>query len=121
MSEKKAVPSFRDAQGREWHPVVNCNTMLMFERETKCGAFSPETLQEIQSGGMVGKILTLAFLACRCEAEERGETLNEFCESLDSDIQLRNLADAIGEATILFFQSRTKSASDAPAAASGKS
>ena len=114
--EKDAPPPvFKDAQGREWHPVITVNTMRLFERETNCGAFAPETLQEIQSGGKIGKMVTLAFLSCKAEVKERSETLDEFCESFENDIQLKALVDATAAAAVLFFRSRMSTENAAPA------
>ncbi len=109
MSDSNQPPAARDAQGRQWHPKITCGTLMRFETHTGRKFFDPQTLQNLEKSLSVGDLIALAFFSCREESRARNVALDDFADSFTSDIQMLSIAEAIGPAIALFFQSQQKS------------
>ncbi len=104
-----AAPRFKDALGREWSPRVTVMTLRRFEEQTGASLFDKSTLSSIVQGASIVKICTLGFLSCADQAAKQNVSFDDFCEALETDVQFTEMATAMTEALVLFFQSRQKS------------
>jgi len=113
--------SFKDAQGREWHPKVTCLTLQRYEEDagiallTAFNAPAPKKetdqargrrMNEVLFHGRMGNLVKLAFFACAREIQERGVGQEDFAEALADQAMMVAASEAAGEALADFFQSR---------------
>ena len=117
-ADEETAPKFRDAQGRVWHPRVTCRTCAQFER-AKDGKsfFDPETLKGVMEKARMDDMLTLAYLACVEEVEERKVSQRDFEESIATAALYLDLSKAVSAAAALFSPSpaqTTEAGSAAP-------
>ena len=87
--------SFRDAQGREWHPRITVATLAAYEDLTGIALLTAG--QNIHAGKM-GNLARLAFLACKEEAHERKSDWDDFAGALKTQAQVESLGQATLEA-----------------------
>ena len=98
------MPRFKDATGREWTLRITCATLQHFEEKTGANIFDPKVLSGIDKS--LGKMCTLAYFACGEQARKLNISQEEFGEGIDSDLLMIAMIEAVGEALMLFFQSR---------------
>lgn len=84
--------SFRDAQGREWHPRITVATLADYEDLTGIALLTAG--RDIHAGKM-GNLVRLAFLACRLEVADRKCDFKDFAEALTTQAHVEALSQAV--------------------------
>lgn len=97
------MPSFKDKDGREWHPHIDNGVVRRFDRTSDLGFF--EAVLTNQRGRLFNTryLLPLLYEAVRHEIEGQTVGYTDFCSGLDNGDRIAQAAEALSLAMLPYF------------------
>ena len=110
MTSQNKTPSFRDAEGREWHLSLSIGLARRIKDEVGVdfGQLADGKLLA-ELGTDPEKLCSALWLMCEKQAERQSVTPEGFAESLDGDA-IDGAMEALVEAIVLFTRSHLRNA-----------